>query len=79
MEKVSLGFGTTQQTWVDKMLVSEARQYFGAGEFPSGSMGSKIEAILECLGAGGRADLITNPPNLGRAAAGHTGVGIYPD
>ena len=79
VEKVSLGFGTTQQTWVDKMLVSEARQYLGAGEFPSGSMGPKIAGILEILGAGGRAGLITNPPNLGRAVAGGTGTCVYAD
>ena len=61
------------------MLVLEARRYLGAGAFPRGSMGPKIEAFLEFLGAGGRASLITNPPNLGRAVAGHTGTWIYPD
>jgi carbamate kinase len=61
------------------MTASEARQHLADGQFPAGSMGPKIIAILEFLDAGGGAGVITNPPNLGRALAGETGTWIVPD
>lgn len=79
VEQVAIDFGKDSQRWLDKITASEARTYMDDGQFPAGSMGPKIIAILEFLDEGGSAGVITNPPNLGRAMAGETGTWIVPD
>ena len=79
VEQVAVDFGTDSERWLTKMTASEARKHLDDGQFPAGSMGPKIIAILEFLDAGGGAGVITNPPNLGRALAGETGTWIVPD
>ena len=79
VEQVAIDFGKDSERWLAKMTASEARQHLADGQFPAGSMGPKIIAILEFLDAGGGAGVITNPPNLGRALAGETGTWIVPD
>lgn len=79
VEKVALDFGTPDERWIDRMTVSEARKHMADGQFPEGSMGPKVDAIVEFLEAGGATGVITNPQNLGRAMAGQTGTWIVPD
>ena len=80
VEKVALNFAQPNQQWLERMTVSEAKRYSAEGHFPSGSMGPKIEAIVEFLEANpqGKA-LITDPWNIGRALDGETGTWIVPD
>ena len=56
----------------------EAEQGLREGQFPEGSMGPKIEAIISFLERGGQRALITNPENISRALAGKTGTWIVP-
>ncbi len=79
VEKVALNFNKTDQRWLDKMTLSEARDYYTQGHFGKGSMGPKIQAIIGFLEAGGREALITNPENIERALAGETGTRIVLD
>ena len=80
IEKVAINFGKPDQKWIDRMTVSEARRYLAEGtHFAKGSMAPKIQAILWYLEAGGKAALITNPENIGRALRGETGTWIVPD
>ncbi len=79
VEQVAIDFGKDSQRWLAKMTATEARTHLDDGQFPAGSMGPKIIAILEFLDAGGGAGVITNPANLGRALAGETGTRIVPD
>jgi carbamate kinase len=77
VEKVALNFGKPDQKWIDRMTLSEARQYLAEGtHFAKGSMAPKIQAIIWYLEAGGRQALITNPENIGRALKGETGTWI---
>jgi len=77
VEKVALNFGKPDQKWIDRMTLSEARQYLAEGtHFAKGSMAPKIQAIIWFLEAGGRQALITNPENIGRALKGETGTWI---
>ena len=79
VERVAINFNRPDQRWLDRLTLSEAKRYLAEGQFPSGSMGPKIEAIASFLEAGGeRSAIITNPPNLGRALAGATGTHITP-
>ncbi len=80
VEKVALNFGKPDQRWVNRMTLSEARQYLKEGtHFAKGSMAPKIQAIIWYLEAGGKQALITNPENIGRALRGETGTWIVPD
>lgn len=78
VEKVAVDFGKPTQRWLERTTLADVRKYFAEGQFPKGSMGPKIEAIISFLEGGGTRALITNPPNLGRALSGATGTHIVP-
>jgi len=80
VEKVALNFAQPNQRWLDRMTLSEARQYYAEGHFPPGNMGPKIEAVIQFLEANpeGKA-LITDPWNIERALDGETGTWIVSD
>jgi carbamate kinase len=80
VEKVMLNFGKPDQKAIDRMTLSEAKAYLAEGtHFAKGSMAPKIQAIIWFLESGGKAALITNPENIGRALRGETGTWIMPD
>jgi carbamate kinase len=80
IEKVAINFGKPNQQWLDKITLSEAKQYLAEGiHFAKGSMAPKIQAIIWYLENGGKQALITNPENIGRALKGETGTWIFAD
>jgi carbamate kinase len=80
VEKVALNYGKPDQKWIDRMTLSEAKQFLAEGKhFAKGSMAPKIQAIIWYLEAGGKEAIITNPENIGRALRGETGTHIVPD
>ncbi len=76
VEKVAINFNRPDRQWLDRMTVAEAKKHFADNQFDRGSMGPKIQAVIEFLEGGGSRGLITNPPNIGRALAGETGTFI---
>jgi len=79
VEKVAINFGKPNQHWLDKITLSEAKQYLAEGiHFAKGSMAPKIQAIIWYLESGGKQALITSPENIGRALRGETGTWIEP-
>ncbi len=79
VEKAALNFGKPDQKWLDKMSLSEAKEYLAQGKhFAKGSMAPKVQAIIRFLEAGGKRALITNPENIGRALKGETGTWVTP-
>ena len=75
VEKVAINFGKPNEKWLDRMTLTEAKQYLAEGiHFAKGSMAPKIQAIIWYLEAGGKQALITNPENIGRALRGETGT-----
>jgi carbamate kinase len=76
VEKVAINFNRPNRQWLDHMTVAEAKKHFADDQFDRGSMGPKIQAVIEFLEGGGSTGLITNPPNIGRALAGETGTFI---
>jgi carbamate kinase len=79
VEKVAINFGKANQKWLDRITLSEAKQYQSEGiHFAKGSMAPKIQAIIWYLEAGGKQALITSPENIGRALRGETGTWIVP-
>jgi len=80
VEKVALNFGKSNEKLIDRMTVSEAKDYLDEGtHFAKGSMEPKIKAIIWFLENGGKQALITNPENIGRALKSETGTWIFPD
>ncbi len=75
--RVAVNFNKPDQKWLERMTVAEARAYQAQKQFPSGSMGPKIEAVIAYLEAfpHGKA-LITDPSNIARALDGQTGTWI---
>jgi len=78
VDRVAVGFGRKDVRWLDEVHAEELQHHFDAGEFPPGSMGPKVEAVLEYLGAGGRRAVITDPSNLKAAVTGAAGTTILP-
>lgn len=78
VEKVAIDFGKASQRWLDRLTLAEARRHQADGQFAPGSMGPKIQAMIDFVEETGGRGLITNPENLTRALAGETGTVIIP-
>jgi len=76
VEQVCLNYGEPDQKALDHMTVAQAKEYLEQGHFPPGSMGPKIQAVIEFLERGGKEALITSPENLAKALRGETGTRI---
>lgn len=79
VEKVSSEFGKRDQADIDRMTVSEARQWIAERQFPPGSMRTKVEGAIVYIERGGKEAVICHLGSLGRALAGKTGTRIVPD
>jgi carbamate kinase len=79
VEKVAINFGKPNEKWLERMTLSEAKQYLAEGiHFAKGSMAPKLQAIIWYLEEGGKQALITNPENIGKALRNETGTWIVP-
>lgn len=78
VEKVMLNYNKPDQRPLDRVTLTEARQYLDEGHFARGSMLPKIQAVIRFLEKGGPAALITDPPNIVRALNGETGTWFLP-
>ncbi|HUT99871.1 MAG TPA: carbamate kinase [Myxococcota bacterium] len=78
VETVCLDYGKPGQRAVESLSVAEARRHLEAGQFPAGSMGPKITAVVNFLEAGGRQAIITSPEFLAEALEGEKGTRVVP-
>jgi carbamate kinase len=78
VDRVEVGHRTPRAIAVERLTVAEARAFLLASEFPSGSMGPKIEAAIDFLEGGGREAVITSLPGLVAALDGRAGTRIVP-
>ena len=76
VDRVSLDFGKATQRPLDEISAAEAARHLREGQFPSGSMGPKIEAAIDFVGHGGEEAIITSPGNLLAAVEGKAGTHI---
>jgi carbamate kinase len=70
VDRVMLDYGTPQATELDTITADQAGRYLADGQFPAGSMGPKIEAVLAFLAAGGEWAAITSPGLLAATVSG---------
>jgi carbamate kinase len=78
IDRVALDFGKPTQQFIDRMTAAEARAHFDDGQFPAGSMGPKILAALNYLGAGGEEVVVTSLDRAFDAIQGRGGTHIVP-
>ncbi|MGC3962721.1 MAG: carbamate kinase [Rhodocyclaceae bacterium] len=75
--KIAIHFGKPEQRWLDHMSIAEAEQFMAEGHFGKGSMGPKVEAVLDYVRANPQGEgIVTDIPNMGAALAGEGGSRI---
>lgn len=80
VDRVAIGYGTPEETWLDTLSPAAAAAYAAAGHFGEGSMGPKIDAVLAFLHARPTAaGLITSPDAITDALARRNGTWIEND
>jgi carbamate kinase len=79
VDRVQVGYGTAQAEELDRMSLTRAQQLLGAGEFPEGSMGPKVQACVDFVGGGGPRAVIASLARAGDAVFGAAGTEIVPD
>ena len=65
-----LDFGTERARPLGRVTPAELRSYASAGQFASGSMGPKVEAVVRFVEQGGRRAVITSLERIAEAVAG---------
>lgn len=75
--KVALNYGQPNEEYLAELTVTEAQKYLAAGHFAAGSMGPKIEAVIDFLSKNPkRQALITSPDSLPAALKHQDGTWI---
>lgn len=74
VSRVAVDFGRPTERPLDRVTLAEAKKYYADGQFPAGSMGPKVEAIVRFLEGGGTRAIVTNVEDLAAALAGRAGT-----
>lgn len=77
VDNVFIGYGSPEQRALTTVDVEELVAYRAGGHFAPGSMGPKVEAVIEFIGRGGERAVITSPESLERALDGGAGTHVY--
>jgi carbamate kinase len=79
VEKVALDYGKPNQRFLERVSISEAKKYLREGHFPPGSMGPKVEAVINFLEKGGKRAIITSIEKIKEALEEKAGTHFYVD
>lgn len=79
VDKVAINYGNPDMKELDKVTLSEIKEYHAQGHFPAGSMGPKIAAAIKFLESGGQLVTITSLENAYKVVRGEAGTRIVPD
>jgi carbamate kinase len=71
---VALDFGTPAQRGLGHVTATELRRHAAAGQFASGSMGPKVEAVCRFVESGGRLAVITSLDRIADGVRGNAGT-----
>jgi len=77
VEKVAINYGTPEEKFLDKLSVKDAIKYLEEGQFPEGSMGPKVQAVVNFLQSGGERAIITSIDKIKDALKGNAGTHFY--
>ncbi len=76
IEGAAIHWGTKAQKVLGKVSLKEMQQYIKAGHFPAGSMGPKVDAIVQFFQASGNRGIIAKLEDIESAIAGKAGTEI---
>lgn len=76
VDKVSLNYQTPEQVDLDVLTVTEAKKYLKEGHFPLGSMGPKVQAMINFMEHGGERAIITHIEKIQASLDGKAGTEI---
>ncbi len=75
--KVAIHFGKPEQRWLDHLTIAEAEQFMREGHFGKGSMGPKVEAVLDYVIKNSHGEgVITDIVHMGKALSEGGGTRI---
>ena len=78
VEGAAVDWGKPEQRILRKVAVSEIKEYVEAGHFPAGSMGPKVDAVIEFVESTGNRGIICNLDDIQKAVKGVAGTEISP-
>jgi len=78
VEQAVVGFGSASARPLGRVSVDELAGYAASGEFASGSMGPKVDAVLRFVRSGGRRSVITALDHVREAVEGRAGTVVEP-
>jgi carbamate kinase len=76
VEGAAINWGKADQKMLRKVPLAEMEKYVQQGQFPAGSMGPKVEAILQFFKATGNRGVICQLKDIEKAIAGKAGTEI---
>ena len=76
VEGAAIHYGEPNQKILRSISLNEASQYLKEDHFPPGSMGPKIEAVMQFIRNGGKRAVITSIEDIEEAVAGKAGTEI---
>ena len=77
VEGAAIDWGKPDQRILRKVAVSEIKEYVEAGHFPEGSMGPKVDAVIQFVESTGNRGIICNLDDIQKAVEGVAGTEIY--
>ena len=77
VEGAAIDWGKPDQRILRKVAVSEIKEYVEAGHFPAGSMGPKVDAVIEFVESSGSRGIICGLNDIQKAVEGVAGTEIY--
>ena len=77
VEKVALNYGRVDYKYLDEVSTTDAKNYLRQGHFPPGSMGPKIQAVINFLESGGERAIITSIEKIKEALEGNAGTHFF--
>ena len=79
VDRVAINYGTENEYWLDNTSIRELKSHRKTGQFPEGSMGPKVDSIIQFVESGGQKAIITDIDNLAAALQDEAGTIITAD
>ena len=76
VEGAAINWGKADQKMLRKVPLAEMEKYVQQGQFPAGSMGPKVDALLQFVNATGNRGVICQLKDIEKAIAGEAGTEI---
>ena len=76
VEGAAINWGKADQKMLRKTTLAEMEKYASEGQFPAGSMGPKVEAVMQFTEATGNRGVICQLADIEKAIAGEAGTEI---